>query len=155
MEMLSPFQTNSMSKTDHHKQLNKFVGKWNTSGRIPSTDKTPEVEVKGTDTYEWLPGEFFLLHKVDVHIGDERNQTLEVIGFDTQPNEYTMQYYDNKGESGKMKASIKKDIWTFENDKLRFTGTFKDNDNEFSGTWEQSENATTWTKMMDINLVKA
>jgi hypothetical protein len=141
-----------MTKAEDYKQLNKFVGKWDTTGRVLSTDKTPEVEITGTDTYEWLPGEFFLLHEADVHMGTERNQTLEVIGFSQRPGEYTMQYYDSKGDSGKMIASVQNDSWTFYN--LRFTGGFKTDNHEFSGVWEQSENGRTWNKLMEIRLVK-
>src|SRR5688500_2488330 len=70
--------------TDAYQQLNKFVGKWKTRGRIPENGSTPEVFVEGTDTYEWLPGDYFLKHSVDVMMGEDRNQTLEIIGFDKE-----------------------------------------------------------------------
>src|SRR5687768_5738743 len=83
-------------------RINKFVGRWNTEGRILPTATSPEIKISGTDSYEWLPGEFFLLHKVNVLVGDDKNQTLEIIGFDSAKNQYTMQHYDNKGNSGFM-----------------------------------------------------
>jgi hypothetical protein len=30
------------------------------------------IPIIGTDIYEWLPGGFFLVHHVDVMIGDQR-----------------------------------------------------------------------------------
>ncbi len=64
------------------KQLDKFVGQWITEGKIPATGTTPEIRISGTDTYGWLPGEFFLLHRVNVVVGTDINETFEIIGFD-------------------------------------------------------------------------
>ena len=142
-------------KTFEYEQLNKFVGIWNTAGKIPASDTTPEIKIYGTDTYEWLPGEFFLLHKVDVFVGEDKNETIEIIGFDKQNNLYTMQHYDNKGNSGFMTAHCSDGVWTFLGENLRFTGGFKKHDKEFSGAWEQSSDGKNWTHFMDIKLTKA
>lgn len=146
--------TTEGKSTDEHDQLSRFVGRWNTEGKIPATNKTPEVKIIGTDTYEWLPGEYFLLHKVDVWVGDDKNETLEVIGFDKRIGKYTMQHYDNKGNSGTMTATFEKGVWTFLGDTLKFTGGFKNEDKEFSGIWEQKSNGKNWTHFMDIKLIK-
>lgn len=137
-----------------YEQLNRFAGRWNTTGRIPASDSAPETFVSGTDTYEWLPGEFFLLHKVDVWVGNDKNETFEIIGFDRQKGLFTMQYYDNKGNSGFMIAECINDTWMFLGEQLRFTGGFKNNDREFSGAWEQSSDGENWTHLMDIRLTK-
>lgn len=73
-----------------HSHLDKFAGKWITEGQVLPTATSAGIEVKGTDTYEWLPGGFFMLHRVDVSIGDEKVQTLEIIGFDKDANHYTI-----------------------------------------------------------------
>lgn len=137
-----------------HDQLNKFVGQWRTEGKIIATDSFPEIKISGTDTYKWLPGEFFLLHTVDVLIGDDKNETFEIIGFDKQTGKYTMQHYDNKGNSGSMTATVEKGVWTFLGDNLKFTGGFKNNDQEFSGIWQQSTDGKNWKHFMDIKLIK-
>lgn len=136
-------------------QLNKFAGEWTTAGKIPASDSTPEIKISGKDTYEWLPGNFFLLHKADVNVGDDKNETFEIIGFDKQKNLYTMQHYDNKGNSGFMTASCIDGIWTFLGENLRFTGRFKNRNKEFSGIWEQSSDGKIWTHLMDIKLTKS
>jgi len=38
------------------------------------------VPITGTDIYEWLPGGFFLLHRVDVVIGEQAVRAIELIG---------------------------------------------------------------------------
>lgn len=145
----------SKQKSIEHEQLNKFVGRWNTEGKILATDTTPEIKVTGTDTYEWLPGEFFLLHKADVFVGEDKNKTFEIIGYDDEKGTYTMQHYDNKGNSGFMTATCNGETWTFLGERLRFTGGFKKEGKEFSGIWEQSTDGKNWVHFMDIKLTKA
>ena len=142
------------SKDKAYNLLARFVGNWKTEGKIISTQETPEVKISGTDTYEWLPGEFFLLHRVDVFMGDKQNQTLEIIGVDKEKNEFTMQHYDNNGDSGFMTGTCVDDVWIFLAEDLRFTGGFKNDDKEFSGIWEKSTEDKDWTHFMDIKLTK-
>ncbi|MDL5154604.1 hypothetical protein [Actinomycetospora termitidis] len=56
------------------RQLEAIVGTWRTEGEVD--DGTP---IRGTDAYEWL-GEEFVVHHVDVHMGEDRVRALEVIG---------------------------------------------------------------------------
>jgi len=146
--------TTESSSTTEHSQLNQFIGHWDTEGKILSTETTPEVKIFGTDTYEWLPGEYFLLHKVNVFMGDEKNETYEVIGFNKLIGKYTMQHYDNKGNSGLMIATCENGIWTFLGEALKFTGGFKNHGKEFSGKWEKSSDENRWIHFMDIKLTK-
>ena len=134
--------------------LNRFAGRWNTAGRIFQTEDTPEIKISGTDTYEWLPGNFFLLHTTDVLLGDERNYTLEIIGFDPSLDQYTMQYYDNYGDTGFMVAAVEGNTWTFVGGTLRFKGGFNNDNLQFSGVWEQSSDGVEWKEFMEILLIK-
>lgn len=142
------------NKPEEYQELEKFVGNWNTIGLIPATKESPEISVKGSDSYEWLPGQFFLLHKVDVLVGNDRNETLEVIGYDKHAGYYILQHYDNKGHSGRMTGTLSDGVWTFLGDTLRFRGGFKNNNKEFSGTWEQLNDGRKWVHFMDIILRK-
>lgn len=135
-----------------YRQLSKLLGKWNTNGRILAANGNPEIKITGTDTYEWMPGNFFLLHKVDVSIGGDKNQTLEIIGHNEERDHYTMQYYDNKGNSGSMVATVTADVWMFIGESLRFTGSFYDEGNIFAGIWERSADGKNWEHFMDIQL---
>ena len=91
---------------------------------------------------------------MNVLLGDDKNETLEIIGFDKQRYLYTMQHYDNKGNSGFMTADFKNGVWTFLGENLRFRGGFKKQDTEFVGVWEQSSDGTNWTHFMEIQLTK-
>ncbi|KAA2241704.1 DUF1579 domain-containing protein [Chitinophaga agrisoli] len=137
-----------------HRLLDPFAGKWRTEGWIRETADHPAIKIQGTDTYEWLPGGYFLLHRVDVEIGEERNETIEIIGFDQEHERYTMQHFDNKGNTGIMYGSVADGIWTFLGTSLRFTGGFTQDGRTLSGIWEQTTDGKNWTPLMDITLSK-
>jgi hypothetical protein len=136
-----------------HELLNDFAGKWKTTGVIIPVNGNPEVFVHGYDSYEWWPGGFFLLHRVDVFVGTDRNETIEIISYDSSTNSYRMQFFDNKGTQGLMTARFDNDIWRYQGETLRFKGGFNENKTVFSGTWEQSDGRN-WCQFMDIRLEK-
>lgn len=135
--------------------LEPFVGLWNTTGQIKGNSGEPDIPINGTDVYEWLPGGFFLLHRVDVHMGEERAQSIEIIGFDPAVDLYTMFSFDHQGNAGRMQARLQDGIWTFEGPTMRFTGHFNDKGNTLSGIWEQSADGKNWQHWMDITLTRA
>jgi hypothetical protein len=83
-------------------RLGALVGRWRSEGRIVGEVPVP---ITGTDTYEWLPGGFFLVHHVDVVIGDQRVQAIELIGeYDPATDSFTARAYDNQGNVTIMRA---------------------------------------------------
>ncbi|MBB2148659.1 DUF1579 family protein [Pedobacter gandavensis] len=125
-------------------QLSKFIGSWDTEGTIPSSSQAPEIKIIGTDTYEWIVDGFFVLHQADVTIGKDTSKTHEIIGYDSLNQHYTMQHYDNQGNSGLMTATVHHNSWTFTGDSLRFKGGFNEIGDVFSGVWEQLRDDKTW-----------
>jgi Protein of unknown function (DUF1579) len=138
-----------------HARLAPFVGRWKTAGEVLASASGPAVEIAGTDEYGWMPGGFFLLHRVDVRIGGERAQALEVIGYDAGRGGYFMRSFDNQGNAGEMQARAGDDgTWTFEGDAERFTGGFGDGGGTLSGRWERREDGR-WLPWMDVRLTKS
>jgi hypothetical protein len=134
--------------------LRKLVGKWKTTGTLIQKDDAPSLTIEGTDTYAWLPGEFFLLHTADVKIGEERHQTHEVIGYEPGKDCFFTHYFESKGESGTMIIMVREPLWVIQGGKLRFTGGFLDQDRTFSGVWEQLTEEEGWVHLMEIRLEK-
>jgi hypothetical protein len=137
-----------MNKHSIH-QLNKLAGRWKTTGSVISTGQ----KIEGTDTYEWLFGHF-QLHKADVMIGSEKSETFEIISYDKENDCFLMDYYNNKGETGRMKAIIENDLWIFTHDQLQFKGGFSITDHVFSGIWSQKDESGTWQPFIEIHLKK-
>ena len=137
-----------------HARLTPFVGRWTTSGQVLASDSIPALEIAGIDEYEWMPGGFFLLHRVDVRIGGERVQALEIIGRDAERGKYFMRSFDSQGGTAAMHASVRDGTWTFAGDAERFTGSFSDGGEMLSGRWERREGGQ-WLPWMDVRLTKA
>ena len=134
--------------------LHKLVGKWKTTGSVHQPDGSSSISIEGTDTYSWLPGEYFLLHTADVKMGEERNQTHEVIGYEPGKDCFFTHYFDSKGESGTMIIMVREPLWVIQGKTLRFTGGFLDQDQTFSGVWEQLKDGEGWIHFMEIKLEK-
>ncbi len=134
-----------------YRLLDHFIGKWDTTGNMKTGEGEPDLWIEGTDTYEWLPGGFFVMHKVDVRIGDDCKLATEIIGFDASTGNYMMHSYDNSGEASVMHASEHHGIWTFASETMRFTGAFSEDHNSISGIWEYALNGQ-WEFLMDIKL---
>jgi hypothetical protein len=138
-----------------HKRLEVFIGKWKTEGQtIASTNARP-VRVAGTDTYEWLDGGFFLIHRVDVRMGDEEVKAIEIIGYDASNQTYPMYSFDNQGNSVTMQASVDNGIWRFSGESMLTTLEVKDNGQRMTANWERSSDGLNWSPWMEVNLIRA
>ena len=106
-----------------------FIGRWNTTGRFRDDPRT----IAGTDTYEWLAGRHFLIHRVDVRMGDEEMKSIEIIG--REGDSIVMHSFDSQGEHTVMQARVEGDSIRFEGDAMRFSGAFRDGGTTIAGTW--------------------
>ena len=134
--------------------LAAFVGPWSTHGALkllgPSGRGAP---FQATDSYEWLPGGFFLLHRFTAQMPDGLVEGIEVIGYDTSRKHFTMHSYDNQGNVGVMQASVDGDQWTYTGNNVRFRGQFSEDGRVFGGTWEMRERLNAaWRTWMSVEL---
>lgn len=136
------------------KRLDAFTGTWKTEGKIIATDKSPAISIEGSDTYEWLPGGWFLLHRVDVRMGEQQIDSIEIIGYDPSTGKYPMHYFGYQGSKGVMYAALNDNIWTFTGETERFTGSFNESGDVLSGKWERLDDDN-WVGWMDIKLTKS
>lgn len=141
---------NRIENTDF-KQL---IGKWKTEGRILATDGNPEMKITGIDTYELILGGFFILHKADVLMGNEKSETFEIIGLDESGHQATLEHYNNQGASGKMTGTLKNNELKITGKTLRFHGRLNDSENQINGTWEKLNNQNEWERFLEMKLMK-
>jgi hypothetical protein len=135
-------------------RLHLFVGTWNTEGETHASVDAPAVKVTGVDTYEWMAGKFFLVHRANGHMGNEELNTLEFISYDPSSQMYTCHCFDNHGNSDLFQANLRDHTWTIEGKLSRFTGIFASSGNTLTGKWEQSSDGLNWLPWMDIKLTK-
>jgi hypothetical protein len=151
------------------RRLDALVGRWKTDGYIVGESPIPII---GTDIYEWLPGGFFLVHHVDVVVGDQPVQAIEIIGeYDTATGRFTARAYDNEGNVTIMHAQVDDEgVWQFtggaevahaaQPDSAAATGavrstlTVSTDRNSMTAKWERSDDGSTWEPWMDMTFTR-
>lgn len=133
--------------------LAPFVGTWHTTGTVLATS----APYTATDTYEWLPGGHFLMHRWDAAMPDGRSQGIEIIGLDAadgaKEGHYTMQSFDSTGKADTMRAVVDGQQVAYDGDGVRFRGAFNGDGSEMSGTWSlQANDSETWEPWMTLSL---
>ena len=84
-----------------------LIGVWQTQGEVVAEQDNPAIKFRGTDSYEWILNKNFILHKVDVQMGNDKTEAYEMIGgFDHESRRYKMRSFDNQGAFAEMEAHI-------------------------------------------------
>jgi hypothetical protein len=151
------------------RRLGALVGRWRSQGHIVGD---PPVPITGTDIYEWLPGGFFLVHHVDVVVGEQKVQAIEIIGeYDPAMDSFTARAYDNQGNVTIMRAKVDdQGVWTFTgggdiapaaqpssadtSGAVRSTLTVSADKNSMTARWERSDDGATWQPWMDMTFTR-
>lgn len=160
-----------MAQTDvegARQQLWRIAGEWVTDGHVVGD---PPVPVRGTDTYEVLEGGHFLVHHVDVTVGDHEVRAIEVIGEPAPDgNGFLARSFDDQGNAELMQVVVVDD------GVLRFTGgpevaraaqppgatparvhatlTVAPDGRSMTARWERSEDGHGWERWMDIGFTR-
>jgi hypothetical protein len=140
-----------------HRRLEALVGTWRTEGWTREGSEAPAMRIDAVDTYEWLPGGFGLLHRVDAKVGDERVEGAEIIGYDPARGTFRTQYFGSDGPAAYEATLGEEDgalVWRMQSESDRFVGTFADDGNMLTGHWEARGDGGTWRPWMDITLTK-
>jgi hypothetical protein len=151
------------------RRLGALIGRWRSEGHIVTE---PPVPITGTDVYEWLPGGFFLVHHVDVKIGQQQVQALEIIGeYDPATDSFTARAYDNLGDVTIMRARVDdQGVWTFTgggdvapvarpasadaSGAVRSTLTVSADRSGMTARWERSDDGASWQPWMDMTFTQ-
>lgn len=102
--------------TAEHHRLDAFVGTWNTEGQAQESPYGPAGKMSGTDTFEWLPGGFFMSHHWEVRQGSSEQKGLEIIGYDGRNKAYTSRFFDSFGNAGSLRGRLQANAWTWTGD---------------------------------------
>ncbi|GAA3385666.1 DUF1579 family protein [Cryptosporangium minutisporangium] len=138
------------------KPFEPLVGLWRSSGRTVPGRFGPAVEIEGTDAYEWL-GDGFLVHHVDVRMGDEQVRVIELIGeYDPASRTYAMRAFDNAGTVSVMRASVDADgVWTFADASTRAVLTITADGGTMAARWERTDEDGNWHHWIDMQFARA
>lgn len=132
-----------------------LIGKWNTEGEVLATAEAPALHFKGTDTYEWILNGSFIQHKVDVMMGEEYNETIEMMGeYDSHTHTIALRAFDNRGRLTTMHAHLDEaGRMHITGHAMRATLTVVDANN-MQAEWERAGKDNTWLTWMRLTLSK-
>jgi len=133
-----------------------LVGHWNTTGdNVPAGDDAA-ISIRGMDKYEWLPGRKFLVHHVDVWMGAEKVNVIEVVGpCGDALTAIPMNSFDNDGNHTVMYASQESsNDWLFYNDDLRTRLTIHESGLSMTARWERKGDGHRWVHWLNMHFSK-
>jgi hypothetical protein len=130
-----------------------LIGRWKTSGVVLDEHGRHLMDIEGTDEYEWMTGGQWILHRVDVMMGDERTQALELIGdYDQGSGTYAMRAFDASGAYSTMTAHSNDDgSWLFVGEGMRSTLRPSAAEPFMHALWERETGAGIWIPWMRMN----
>ena len=147
-------------------RLGSIVGRWKTSGHVIGE---PSIPVAGTDTYELFTGGHFLVHHVDVTVGDQPVRAIEIIGEPNGQGGYLARSFQSEGSAEVMDLMIDEDgVFHFAGgseiaaaaqpsgpptERVRSTLTLAPDRRSMTALWERSEDGTSWRRWMDISFL--
>lgn len=142
------------TRDDLMKSLDALVGVWRSSGETAAVEDRPPVRITGTDSYEWLPGGNFMIHRADVVVGDEKVDVIEMIGgYDEERRACAMHAFQGDGGQGLMWAGLTGDGGLlFADDATRATLTGVGTDT-MEARWERLD-GDRWVHWMDMRFTR-
>lgn len=135
-------------------RLEAFVGRWNVEIRLPT--EPPEM-IQGQVTFEWLPGNFFLVYRSGADRPDfPRSEAI--IGCDNALGTCSMLYSDSRGVARLYAMSLSNGVWKLWRDDpgfaQRFTGTFSPDGHTITARWEKSSDGANWEHDFDLTYTR-
>ena len=151
-----------------HERLWSIAGEWATDGHVVGD---PPVPVKGTDTYEVLVGGYFLVHHVDVTVGDQEVRAIEVIGEPaSEDGGFLARSFDDQGNAEVMRVTVDDEgVFHFMGGpqiaaaaqpadattaRVRSTLSVASDRRSMTALWERSEDGHSWERWMNITLTR-
>lgn len=135
-------------------KLQAFIGKWHAEGtsyaegQDRNTPYASAVPWTSDESYEWLPGNFFVLHKWDAKAGDKVFIGTEIIGYDKIKNQFFTHFFDNAGFHLTYKATVEGDVWDFTELDTQAKVTINDSAT-ITYHWEWKNGGSSWLPLCD------
>lgn len=146
------------------KKLDYFVGTWTTEGTIAAGPWGQGGKFSGTDTMEWMPGNFFLEghsdYKMPPELGGD-GKAVSFMGYDENQNAYTYNEFNSQGRRETSKGSVSGDTWTWTSSQnyggqeIQQKMTIKIvSPTSHTMKFEVSTDGTNWMAFMDAKVTK-
>jgi len=135
-------------------QLNVFIGRWMTEGETVAEPGAPAKTIVASDVYQWLPGEYFVMHPAYGRIGAIGVGGPEIIGFDPTTRQFQCYFFDSQGNTTREALSCRDHVWSWQGTYARCTGVFTDDGKTLTARHERSDDGVHWVPSMNVVLRK-
>ena len=133
-----------------HEHLKVFIGRWHAEGESYAVGQT-KIDPRGSiekwdsdETYEWLPGQFFVIQTWDAKTGANPFKGTAIINWDEKYQHYMTRSYENHGFVRDYVTSVDGKTWTFTGDTERARIEFTDGGDTQKITWEWRQPGEDW-----------
>jgi hypothetical protein len=80
------------------RRLDPLVGQWAIEGYAQESLAGPAGPVRSRESFEWLEGGYFLVHRYETHFGDQPVQKgIMFWGFDESARRFLLHFFSNNG----------------------------------------------------------
>jgi hypothetical protein len=140
-----------------NEKLNAFIGKWRTFGNLYDNGGQEIGKVEANDIYEWLPGNYAVIHHVESKMQQLTIHGIEILGYDPSKKTYFAPFFDNQGSVGSEEVQVNGNTWIWRGENVmgvnfhRCTAVFKD-DKTISVIHEKSDDNRSWRTWMELTL---
>ena len=132
-----------------------FLGTWNTTGNVLTTEAGPAGTLLATDTYRWLPGNHFMVHDVDARFDGKPTRSMEIMGFDPAKRRFFATSYDDQGAFETFAIALEGRRFRIQGKTVRFEGSFDATRDRLTGLWELKGSRARWQPWIELELARA
>lgn len=144
-------------------RLDIFVGTWKMEGQQYDGPFGPAAKITAVETYEWLIGGFFLVHRLGGRLEAAEMACVDIIGYDDSTQCYTRYSFYSNGKTNQWQEGEVDGNWTLVGDsqiegktlKVRCTTVFNDSATQMDAKWECSSDGSNWQTFWDVKATKA
>jgi hypothetical protein len=138
-----------------HRHLQVFLGKWHAEGTSYAVGQT-KLNPRGAtekwlsdETFELLPGRFFLMQRWDGTTGPNAFQGTAIIHWDDPLQHYMTRSYENHGFIRDYITLVDGNTWTFTGDTERARIEFTNSGQTQKIAWEWRQPGEEWLPLCD------
>jgi ketosteroid isomerase-like protein len=134
-------------------RLQVFEGKWTMEGRAFDSPFGKAASIAAMETFEWLTGGLYLIHRLDGRLGNDPIACVELVEANraaTFYNNGTFNIWDVREENG---AWIFRGRWN--NAEVSCTTRFGDGGQSRTGKWEYSTDGSEWKTFWETRATRA
>lgn len=151
-------------------RLQIFAGTWRFEGRAHASPFGPASLISGVESFEWLSGKNFMIHRLDGRAGDAPIACIEIIGPDrpskgeskTHTGFIARTFYDT-GATNVWSMNEQDGTWRLAGTwmdgedpvKVRCTINFHERGTRRTAKWEYSSDGDRWQTFWDTSATKA